>query len=418
MTLHYFYFVIFKYMNYLLDNGELMKKKKKKFLQDKYARRRFILLIGIVLFCLLIKSITGIFLSDEIEKQISFLLDNEIINLKNEMFIDANNVIYLSKDDVENIFDHTIYYNDAEKELITTFNKHIALLKVDETFMVVNDSNVELKSPMVEKNKIIYLPISEMGIVYDLEFEYTDSTKTVIADSVSKEKKQTLILKNVNLKEKPTLFSKKIEKLLQGEYAIVVAEDGNYTKIRTTDGNIGFVKTKKISTPEIIRENWIQSEVNVNVLKEASDLSKNYSNVSLDSGKTNVVVPHFFYMDNNTILDKTNNTTEEYTKYMNWVKENDIEVWATISNNIEVSNSLRTYSERNKIINSLYYILVEYQFSGVNINFEKIDDVNSFNRFIIELTPRLKELGLKVAVTYNKNVDKDKLEDIVDIIIE
>lgn len=395
-----------------------MKKKKKKFLQDKYARRRFILLMGIILFCILIKFILGNFSSDEKEKQISFLLDNEIINLKNEMFIDEDNVIYISKDDVENIFDRTIYYNDAEKELITTFNKHIALLKVDETFMVVNDSNVELKSPMVEKNKIIYLPISEMGIVYDLEFEYANSTKIVIADSVSKEKKQTLILKNVSLKEKASILSKKIEKLSQGEYAVVVSEDGNYTKIRTSDGNIGFIKTKKLSTPEIIRENWIQSEVNVSVLKEASDLSKNYSNVSLDSGKTNVVVPHFFYIDNNTILDKTNNTTEEYIKYMNWVKENNIEVWATISNNIEVSNSLRTYSERNKIINSLYYILVQYQFSGVNVNFEKIDDVNSFNRFIIELTPRLKELGLKVAVTYNKNVNKDKLENIVDIIIE
>lgn len=395
-----------------------MKKKKKKFLQDKYARRRFILLIGIVLFFILIKSIVGNFLSDDIEKQISFLLDNKIINLKNEMFIDEDNVIYISKDDVENIFDNTIYYNDAEKELITTFNKHIALLKVDETFMVVNDSNVELKSPMIEKNKIIYLPISEMGIVYDLEFQYADTTKIVIADSVSKEKKQALILKNVSLKEKANILSEKIEKLSQGEYAVVVSENENYTKIRTSDGNIGFVKTKKLSTPEIIRENWIQSEVNVNVLKEASDLSKNYSNVSLDLEKTNIVVPHFFYIDNNTILDKTNNTTEEYTKYMNWVKENNIEVWATISNNIEVSNSLRTYSERNKIINSLYYILVQYQFSGVNVNFEKIDDVNSFNRFIIELSPRLKELGLKVAVTYNKNVNKAKLENIVDIIIE
>lgn len=58
-----------------------------------------------------------------------------------------------------------------------------------------------------------------------------------------------------------------------------------------------------------------------------------------------------------------------------------------------------TYTDRNKVINELYKKLVEHQFSGVNINFKKIDDVNSFNRFIIELTPRLKELGIKVAVT-------------------
>lgn len=396
-----------------------MKKKKKKFLKDKYARRRMALFLGIIAFCIIVRLIVGAFSNNKINNKISFLLDNQKLNLKDEIYIDEDNVIYLSKNDIEKNFDDTIYYNDAEKELITTFNKHIALLKIDETFMVVNDSNVELKSPLIEKEKKVYIPISEMGIVYDLEFEYSENTKTVIADSLLKEKKRAIILKKMNLKEKPKMFSKKIEKLEQGEYVVVIDEDGKYSKVRTSNGNIGYVKSKKISDTETIREEWIDSKVNVNILKDASDMNKNYSNVSLSSEKTNIVVPTFFYIDtNSTILDKTGSTTEEYTKYMNWIKEKNIEVWATLVNNVEVSNSLRTYSERNKIINSLYYTLVEYKFSGVNINFEKIDDVNSFNRFIIELTPRLKELGLKVAVTYNKNVDKEKLKDIVDIIIE
>lgn len=396
-----------------------MKKRKKKFFKDKYARRRMLLLIGIIAFFIIIKLIFGLFSNSKANDKISFLLDNKIINMKNEIYIDEDNVIYFSKADVENIFDNTIYYNDAEKELITTFNKHIALLKIDETFMVVNDSNVELKSPMIEKNKKVYIPVSEMGIVYDLEFEYSEESKRVIADSVSKEKKKAITLKKMNVKEKASIFSNKIEKIEQGQYVVVIGEDGNYTKIRTPNGNIGYVKTKKISDPEIVRENWITSKVDANVLIDASNMLKNYSKVTLAKDKTNIVIPEFFYIDTNgTILDKTTSTTEEYTKYMNWVKENNIEVWATLANNVDVSDSLRTYAERNKIINALYYTLVEYQFAGVNINFGKIDDVNSFNRFIIELTPRLKELGLKVSVTYNKNVDKEKLKNIVDIVIE
>lgn len=393
--------------------------KKKKIFKDKYARRRMLLLLGIIAFFIIIKLILGLFSNNKTNDKITFLLDNKIVNMSNEIYIDNNNVIYFSKKDVEKIFDNTIYYNDAEKELITTFNKHIALLKIDETFMVVNDSNVELKSPLIEKNKKVYLPISEMGIVYDLEFEYSKESNIVVADSVSKEKKRAITLKKMNLKEKASIFSNKIEKLEQGEYVVVICEEGRYTKVRTSNGNIGYIKTKKISEPEIIRENWIATKVEANVLIDASDLSKNYSKVTLEKNKTNVVVPEFFYIDTNgTILDKTGSTTEEYTKYMNWVKENNIEVWATLANNVDVSESLRTYAERNKIINALYYILVEYQFAGVNINFSKIDDVNSFNRFVIELTPRLKELGLKVSVTYNKNINKEKLKNIVDIIIE
>lgn len=402
-----------------------MKKRKKKVkffgLKDKYARRRTFLVIGIILFILLIRFIFGIIFSEKEPENMSFLLDNEIINLKKEIFMDEKGIIYISKEDIEDKFDKTLYYNEAEKELITTFNKHIALLKVDENFMVVNDSNVALKSPMIEKDKTVYLPLSEMGIVYDLEFEYSEKNKCVIADSISKEKSKALALKKFKLKEKPSIFSSKTEKIEQGEYLTVIQDSGNYYKVRSSDGNIGYVKKSKLSDLEKIRDNWENEKIDVNILKDASNLNKKYSDVKLDKQKTNVVIPTFFYVDTNKsetkILDKTNSKTEDFKKYTDWVKENNIEVWATLSNNSEVSNSLRTYNERNKIINDLYYILVEYNFQGVNINFEKVDDVNSFNRFIIELTPRLKELGLKVAVTANKNIDTEKLKDIVDIVI-
>lgn len=403
-----------------------MRKRKKKVklfgLKDKFARRRTFLVIGIILFIVVLKLILGLIFGEKEPTEDSFLLDNELITLKKEMFLDDNGTVYLSKDDVENIFDKTIYYNEAEKELITTFNKHIALLKVDEGFMVVNDSNVELKSPMLEKNKTVYLPLSEMGIIYDLEFEYSESSKRVIADSVSKEKNRALALKNFRLKQKPSIFSKKTEKIENGEYLIVIEKAGKYYQVRSTDGNIGYVKQSKISDVEKIRDNLEKEKIDVNILKDASDLTKKYSSAELDSKKTNVVIPTFFYVDSGNydpqILDKTNSKTQDFINYMNWVKENKIEVWATLSNNSEVSNCLRTYTDRNKVINDLYYILVEHEFQGVNINFEKIDDVNSFNRFVIELTPRLKELGLKVSVTVNKNTDTEKLKDVVDIIIK
>ncbi|MBR3697167.1 MAG: hypothetical protein IKM97_02710 [Clostridia bacterium] len=218
------------------------------------------------------------------------------------------------------------------------------------------------------------------------------------------------------------MFSKKDEKIEEGENLIVIEEIGKYYKVRSINGSIGYVKKSKLSSVEKIRDNWENQKIEANILKNSSDLNKDYSKVEIVKEELNVVIPTFFYVDIGEngvqILDKTKSKTEDYIKYMNWVKENNIEVWATLSNNSEVSNSLRTYTDRNKVINDLYYILVEYEFQGVNINFEKIDDVNSFNRFIIELAPKLKELGLKVAITTNKNIDTEKLKDIVDIIIK
>ena len=403
-----------------------MKKKKNNVrlfgFKDKYARRRTIFVIGLIIIFVILKNIFCMVSENKQPEKITFLLDNNLIKLKQEMFVDEKGTIYISKEDIENIFDKNLYYNKAEKELITTFNKHIAVLKTNEKFMLVNDSNVELKSPMIEKDKKVYLPFSNMGIVYDLEFEYSEHNKRVIADSVSKEKKKALALKNLRLKEKPGMFSKKTEKIENGEDLIVIEKSGKYYKVRSSDGNLGYVKEKKISDVEKIRDNWEETKVDVNILEEASNITKNYSKAELDNKKTNVVVPTFFYIDigenGSQILDKTNSNTEEFTKYMNWVKDNKIEVWATLSNNSEVSNSLRTYTERNKIINDLYYTLVEHEFQGVNIDFDKIDDINSFNRFVVELTPRLKELGLKVSIKANKNVDEDKLKEVVDMIIK
>ena len=391
--------------------------------KDKFARRRTIgfIVVLLILFVVL-KFILFSNCTEKEPKKYSLLLDNELLKLKKEIILDDNGTVYISKDDVEEIFDKNIYYNQAEKELITTFNKHIAVLKIDNKNMMVNDSSVELKSPMIEKNKVVYIPISEMGIVYDLEFENTKKSKMIIADSVSKEKSKALALKKFSLKQKPKMISKKIAKIEQGEYVVVIEENGKYYKIRSARGTIGYVKKKKIADLEKIRDNWDDTKVEANILKNTSDISKKYMDAKLDSQKTNVAIPNFFYVDfvesTPVILDKTNIGTDEYSKYMNWIKENKIEVWATLINNSNVSNSLRTYTERNKVINDLYYTLVEHEFQGININFEKIDDVNSFNRFIIELTPRLKELGLKVAITANKNVDKEKLKDVVDIIIE
>jgi hypothetical protein len=397
-------------------SGEHMKKKKK---FNKYARRRLLLLIGIIAVILIIKTIIEVIFSGKEPKEITLLLDNKLIEVKHEI-ISENDTIYLSKDDIESLFDSTIYYNEAEKELITTYNKHIALLKIDEDFMVVNDSNAELKNPMIEKDKTVYLPFSEMGIVYDLEFEYSAENKRLIADSLSKEKKKAITLKNFKLKDNPRFFGSKIEKISQGEYLTIVEDTSKkYYKVRSSNGNIGYVKKKKLSNEEVVRDDWDEETEEFNILKDFSSTSKDYTKAKLDKNKQNVVIPTFLYLEKDgEILDKTASSTDEYKNYISWANENNVEVWATLSNDIEVSNSLLTYTSRNKVINELYKKMVEYQFSGINIDFKKIDDLNSFNRFIIELTPRLKELGIKVSVTNNENIDKDKLSKIVDIIVE
>ena len=406
----------------------------KKKVLNKYAKRRRIAILAVVLVIALIIVLLNIFKVEAHKKpdKISLMLNNEIVELEKEMYKEEEN-IYISKEDIVKLFDDTLYYNEAEKELITTYNTHIALLKVDETFMVLNDSNVELKGCLTEKDGVIYLPLTDLGIVYDLEIEYSEEYNRVILSSTQEEKKQAITLKKATLKEKPSMFSKKIEKLDMSEYVVVLGTEKKYKKVRTENGNIGYVKENKISNEETIREKMVNPVLDVNIVEDASDILKQHDNSLFSTEKQNVVIPTFFTLDKDQkVLDKTNSSTNSFASYTNWIRENNVQIWATITNSANISENLLTYTQRNSVINSIYNYLIQYQFQGINIDFDKIDDINSFNRFLIELKPnqefeaeysvelktKLKESGLKLCITYNNSLDKNKIQNIADWIIE
>ena len=387
---------------------------------NKFAKRRRIALLAIITILILIFLILNLFgdKKHKIPEKISLMLNNEIVELQKEMYKEEEN-IYISKEDIVKLFDETLYYNEAEKELITTFNTHIALLKVDETFMVLNDSNVELKGCLTEKDNTVYLPLTDLGIVYDVEIEYSDEYNRVILSSTQEEKKQSITLKKANVYEKPTSFSKKVETLDMSEYVVVLGQEKKYKKVRTENGNIGYIKESKISNEETIREKMVTQALDVNIVDTASDISKQYDSSILSSDKQNVVIPIFFTLDKSQrVLDKTNSTTNNFINYTNWANENNVQIWASITNSANISEELLTYTQRNTVINNIYQYLMQYQFQGINIDFDKIDDVNSFNRFLIELKPKLKESGLKLCITYNEALDKAKIQNIADWIIE
>ena len=392
----------------------------KKKVLNKYAKRRRIAILAVVLVIALIIVLLNIFKVEAHKKpdKISLMLNNEIVELEKEMYKEEEN-IYISKEDIVKLFDDTLYYNEAEKELITTYNTHIALLKVDETFMVLNDSNVELKGCLTEKDGVNYLPLTDLGIVYDLEIEYSEEYNRVILSSTQEEKKQAITLKKATLKEKPSMFSKKIEKLDMSEYVVVLGTEKKYKKVRTENGNIGYVKENKISNEETIREKMVNPVLDVNIVEDASDILKQHDNSLFSTEKQNVVIPTFFTLDKDQkVLDKTNSSTNSFASYTNWIRENNVQIWATITNSANISENLLTYTQRNSVINSIYNYLMQYQFQGINIDFDKIDDINSFNRFLIELKPKLKESGLKLCITYNNSLDKNKIQNIADWIIE
>lgn len=391
--------------------------KQKRKLNKLKVRRCLIIFVAILI---LIISIICIKINKEKNryKELTILFNNEFIELINKPLIDNKN-IFISKDDIQKLFDSTIYYNEAEKELITTYNTHIALLKVDEQYAEINDETIELKGKLQEIDDKIYIPITDLAKVYDLEIVYSQKSNRIIIDSTLNEKIEAKILKKTKVESKKGFFGKKIDSVIIGDVVTVIGTEGKYKKIRTSLGNIGYIKENKISDEKKIREDLKNEKDVLEVYRNYSNISGIYDNFDVDKNKLNVVVPTFFYLEKNSkVLDKTTSTTATYAIYKSWTEINQLEILPTFTNNESVSNNLLSYSERSFVINALKDYLIKYNYIGINIEFDAIDDINSFYRFILELAPRFKDAGLKVAVTLNNNLEKDRLEGIVDYILE
>lgn len=385
----------------------------KKIHKRKFLIRRIVALV-IVIFCILfLKNLLyNIFNKNKYDKT-QILFNNEFVSLVNDIYIE-DSLVYVSEEDIKNIFDETIYYNVGDKELITTYNKHVAVLHLDDNKMLVNDTNIDMQGKLEEKDTKVYLPIKDLEIVYDIETNYSENTNILIMDSTTKEKKQAIVLKNTKLRLSKLPFSAKTEKINRTDYVYIIEEGKHFFKVRTESGNIGYIKKSKLSDVETIREDYKVETQKINIL-ETSNLNEE-SKINSDV-QNFVILEDFSLIKNNVINSNIDLTSDEYINCYAQVSEKDVGIIGTLNNKANVSESLSTYLQRNSVINELYNQVIQKQYNGVCINFESIDDINSFYRFLIELTPKFKESGLKVIVKFNDKMDKKKLEKIVDLII-
>ena len=92
------------------------------------------------------------------------------------------------------------------------------------------------------------------------------------------------------------------------------------------------------------------------------------------------------------------------------------------------SKIMNSYENRKELIESIVNVCIKYKLDGINIDFENMrkDDKDMYSRFIIELEPRMKELGLVLSVdvtapdgsdTWSLCFDRHVIGDVADYII-
>ncbi len=410
------------------------RKIKSKQINKKTIKKIFITIIIIILLFLIGIIANNYIVFDKNEKT-NLIINNKNVtsNLKNDILI-QDGIIYLSKADIGNFFDKYIYEEKDTNKIITTYEKKIAEIDFENNNITINGSNKNIYAHAIKEGNVIYLPISEMKDVYDIEIDNIENTKTITMDSLEKEQKKAIVSSNLSVKSSTKFLSKTIDKIKKGDTVIVISSENGYSKIRTSNGKIGYIKTKKLENEHTVRENMeeekqINGKVNLtwdyfSTVASAPDRT----GTSIDG--INVVSPAFFYIDENARFNE--NIGDEGEAYIQWAHNNGYKIWPIVSNaeaGIDVTSKImNNYTYRQKLIERIVNVCVKYKLDGINIDFEnmKQEDKDLYSRFIIELTPRLKEIGLVTSVdvtapdgseTWSMCFDRNVIGDVADYIV-
>ena len=413
--------------------------KEKKF----YLYKLIVVIILAIAVIFVLKTATN-YKKDEIIGKTNLVINNSNTtkDLKNDVVVE-NGVVYISTKDIANFFDDHIFYDNKYDQIITTTETKVATLKLNENKSTINGATVDLVAPAKKIGEQFYLPFSEISeSVYNVETTYVKNTDTVVLVSLDRELTYANSSKNNSVKSKPTVLSKTVDKIEKGDNVTIVPkkndEESGWTKITTENGKIGYVKTSTLANTKKIRDNFtIEKQIQGNVSLVWEYFSK-YGKAPQRTEQIdgiNVVSPTFFSLATSEKGAIVANVGQAGQNYINWAHSNGYKVWPWIANEATnkeekdfTSSILNDYKSRERLINSILAAVEMYNLDGINLDFENMyeADKDAYTRLVIELAPRLKELGkvLSVDVTapdgspdwslcFNRNV----IGDVADYII-
>lgn len=402
-------------------------------------KKKNLAIIGIIAVLIILLPI--IFLNivkrDDNKGKTQIIINNNNVTskLKNEAYINEKDVVYMSMTDIKNYLDNYIYKDSENNQIITTYGEKIGVLGLTENTININNTKLNILSGPENKNGEIYLPISLMSNVYNMEMTIIKDKKILVMDSLDRELIKMDASKNLKVKGKKTIFSRPVDKIKKGEKVSIIEEKDGWSKIRTTKGKIGYVKTSGLQNKVYVRNKLEKEQQITGKVNMVWDYFSEYAKAPNRNGTTiegiNVVSPTFFHLVKNSDGKIDTNMGTNGTNYISWAKQNGYKVWAMFSNNSykdTTSKILNSYTLRTNLINSIVSLANTYNIDGINIDFENMNksDKEMFSRFIIELKPKLQESGkiLSVDITaidggddWSECYDRNTIGNVADYVV-
>ena len=337
------------------------------------------------------------------EEEMSIVLEDEI--LKGQALY-INEHVYLPYEFVRDYINPRFYWDFNEELLLYTTVDTIV-----RTQPLTADYYVGNKKVTGDFGEIVKLQAGRAFInmeYVDLysDFSYTVYTQPnrVIIELQCRTMQQVSVKKDAEIRILAGIKSPVLKSVSKGEVLEILGDEGKWTKVRSQDGFIGYIKDKvlgKAITQELVIEvteeefehryadgpvcmGWHQVDVkaNNNAVEEILDMADGIT----------VISPTWFYLSDNyggigSLASK---------EYVDYCHKQGVEVWALINNltdgSVNTTEVLTHTSYRENLVNKLISAAIEYKLDGINLDLESLERREEVGDAYVQL---IRELALK-----------------------
>ena len=343
------------------------------------------------------------------EEEAAIIVESSILSYKGKIVNDTAYVDYQAVK--EELNDHFYWDSDNNKLLYTlpldvvevpagsdSYTADGKTQSLDYTIVLIDGSQTYVALDFVKKYT---------GLTYET---FREPDRIVIRNQWG-DVNLASIRKNGKVRSLGGIKSPILREVEKNEVVQILEPMEDWTRILTQDGYIGYIKNDRL-----VKER-VETRTNDFKAPEYTSIEKNYKinlvwhqttrmdanyNLIYDIAnvkKVNAISPTWFSIAaNDGSLDSL-----VLADYVDTAHDNDMEVWPLIDNfseNIDFAKVMNSTDARNKIANQLIAAAIEYDFDGINVDFENIseDAAEGYVQFMRELSVMCRKNGIVLSV--------------------
>jgi len=349
--------------------------------------------------------------------------DEAAIIMQDEMIEDKARVgedgtFYITYDTVSDYFIYTrLYVNEVENTIRYVLPDRILSYNIGESsYMDGESENLCDYQIAFYDGDTLYIAIDFIRLFVTFDYEAFRDPNRIQIYTTYGERQVAEVAKETQLRYQGGVKSEILKDLSVGDQAIILDRMETWSKVKTTDGFIGYVENKKLGETESITPSFVNNSSMYGDL-EFAGISKDYkinmgwhqvsgsagnatlSEVTANTKGLNTIAPTWFHLTGN----EGNIVSYASQDYVNNAHAMGLEVWALADDFTEEVDRFAIFSSsaaRENLIRNLMQEVLHYGIDGLNIDFEKIDEKTGkhFVEFIRELSVECRKNGIVLSV--------------------